>query len=320
MTHSHQFSLVLFFFLDMDNDTTTKADFATEFCHPSDENEHSKHEVFDEDIWGKDEDFYIVADPIENPNGNPEYQPSRQYDKDFPMISSTSQSMDIQPLITNPRPHSDPQHENLPPVSLHNNSASSSAIKDPEIEYIILDTNVLILDLNYVLFIIRDFKQFKIFLPWQVLQEIGDLEKRPLPQLAQKARIAHSSLGRGPNPKVKKQPESIWNLVALCMLIEKKPILKKFYWWTFEIIQKFDRKMKNFEIFFDEHMDTSVIVNNIKKNFKIFDFLAKFFPWSAHAQSPKKKFFAKKFIFVHIFILDVLIYCQNSHLRFRISL
>ena len=27
--------------------------------------------------------------------------------------------------------------------------------------------------------------------------------------------------------------------------------------------------MKNFEFFFDVHMDTSVVVNNIKKNFKI---------------------------------------------------
>ena len=72
--------------------------------------------------------------------------------------------------------------------------------------------------------------------------------------------------------------------------------------------------MKNFEIFFDERMDTSVIVNNIKKNFEIFDFLAKLFSWSAHAQPQKNYFFAKKFIFVHIFILDVLIYCQNVHL------
>ena len=72
--------------------------------------------------------------------------------------------------------------------------------------------------------------------------------------------------------------------------------------------------MKNFEIFFDEHMDTSVIDNNIKKNFKIFDFLAKFFPWSAHAQPQKNFFFVIKFIFVHIFILDVHIYCQNVRL------
>ena len=72
--------------------------------------------------------------------------------------------------------------------------------------------------------------------------------------------------------------------------------------------------MKNFEIYFDEHMDTSVIDNNIKKNFKIFDFLAKFFPWSAHAQPQKKFFFAIKFIFVHIFILDVHIYCQHVRL------
>ena len=34
--------------------------------------------------------------------------------------------------------------------------------------------------------------------------------------------------------------------------------------------------MKNFEIFFAVYMDTSVIVNNIKKNFKIFHFSAKF--------------------------------------------
>ena len=51
---------------------------------------------------------------------------------------------------------------------------------------------------------------------------------------------------------------------------------EKIHRWTFEIIQKFGRKMKNFEIFFDVYMDTSVIVNNIKKSFKIFHFLAKF--------------------------------------------
>ena len=84
--------------------------------------------------------------------------------------------------------------------------------------------------------------------------------------------------------------------------------------------KKFGQKMKNFEIFFDVYMDKSVIVNNFKKNFKIFNFLAKFFPWSAHAQPQKKIFLTKKFIFVHIFILDVHIYCQNAHLRFRNSL
>ena len=78
--------------------------------------------------------------------------------------------------------------------------------------------------------------------------------------------------------------------------------LKKIHRWTFEIIQKFGRKMKNFEIFFDVYMNKSVIVNNVKKNFKIFHFLAKFFPWSAHARSLRKIFCAKKFIFVHIFI------------------
>ena len=34
--------------------------------------------------------------------------------------------------------------------------------------------------------------------------------------------------------------------------------------------------MQNIKIFFDVHMDKSVIVNNIKKNFKIFNFSAKF--------------------------------------------
>ena len=78
--------------------------------------------------------------------------------------------------------------------------------------------------------------------------------------------------------------------------------------------------MKNFKIFFNEHMDTSLIVNNIKKNFKILDFLAKFFPWSAHAQPPKNSFFAKKFILVHIFILDIHVYHQNVLLAFRNAL
>ena len=53
---------------------------------------------------------------------------------------------------------------------------------------------------------------------------------------------------------------------------------KKIHRWTFEIIKKFGQNMKNFEIFLVVHMDmdTSGIVNNIKKNFKIFHFLAKF--------------------------------------------
>ena len=38
---------------------------------------------------------------------------------------------------------------------------------------------------------------------------------------------------------------------------------EKIHRWTFEIFQKFGQKMKNFEIFFDVYMDTSVIVNNI---------------------------------------------------------
>ena len=51
--------------------------------------------------------------------------------------------------------------------------------------------------------------------------------------------------------------------------------------------------MNNFEIFFDVHMDTSVIVNNIKKNFKIFHFLAKFLSWNADAHSDEINFYCK---------------------------
>ena len=62
---------------------------------------------------------------------------------------------------------------------------------------------------------------------------------------------------------------------------------QKIYRWTFEIIQKFGQKMKNFENFFGVHMDTSAIVNNVKKNFKIFNFLAKFFSWLVTAPLSK---------------------------------
>ena len=53
--------------------------------------------------------------------------------------------------------------------------------------------------------------------------------------------------------------------------------------------------MKNFEIFFHVRIDTSVIVNNIKKYSKNFPFLAKVLPWSADAHYDKKKFYCKIF-------------------------
>ena len=53
---------------------------------------------------------------------------------------------------------------------------------------------------------------------------------------------------------------------------------EKIHRWTLEIIQKFGQKMKNFEIFLNVYMDTSVTDNIFKKNFEIFYFLAKFFP------------------------------------------
>ena len=53
--------------------------------------------------------------------------------------------------------------------------------------------------------------------------------------------------------------------------------------------------MKNFKNFFHVRVDTSVIVNNIKKDFKNFYFLAKFLSWSADAHYDEKNFYCKIF-------------------------
>ena len=98
---------------------------------------------------------------------------------------------------------------------------------------------------------------------------------------------------------------------------------EKIHQWTFEIIQKFGRKMKNFEKFFDVYMDTSVIVNNIKKNFKIFHFLAKFFPWNAHAQPAKIFFFRQKVYFCPYFHFRcpyLLSKCASGILKFTVKM
>ena len=50
--------------------------------------------------------------------------------------------------------------------------------------------------------------------------------------------------------------------------------------------------MKNFEIFFDVHMDTSVIVHNIKTKFEIFHFSAKFLNF---LKGPPIEFFLNRF-------------------------
>ena len=52
---------------------------------------------------------------------------------------------------------------------------------------------------------------------------------------------------------------------------------------------------KNFIIFFYVHMDTCVIDNNIKKNFEIFYFLAKFLYSNANAGCDKNHFRCKIF-------------------------
>ena len=53
--------------------------------------------------------------------------------------------------------------------------------------------------------------------------------------------------------------------------------------------------MKNFKKFFHVRVDTSVIVNNIKKNFKSIYFLAKFLSWSADVHCDEKNFYCKIF-------------------------
>ena len=53
--------------------------------------------------------------------------------------------------------------------------------------------------------------------------------------------------------------------------------------------------MKNFEIFYDVHIDTNLIVNNIKKNFTFFHFMAKFFSWIANILGDEKNFCCKIF-------------------------
>ena len=60
---------------------------------------------------------------------------------------------------------------------------------------------------------------------------------------------------------------------------------EKIHRWTFEIIQKFGRKMNNFENFFDVYMDTSVIVNNIKKKFQNFSLFGQIFELSRRSIS-----------------------------------
>ena len=60
------------------------------------------------------------------------------------------------------------------------------------------------------------------------------------------------------------------------MCTSKHPGLKPLDQHPRELGQKFFQKIKKIEIFFDVDMDTSVIENNIKKNFEIFYFWAKF--------------------------------------------
>ena len=82
-------------------------------------------------------------------------------------------------------------------------------------------------------------------------------------------------------------------------MLAKSKIIKMeiFYRWTFEIIQKFGQKMKNFKSFFDVHMDTSVIDYDIKKNFNFFISWPNFFHGAQKHNMTKKIFGAKFFVY-----------------------
>ena len=72
----------------------------------------------------------------------------------------------------------------------------------------------------------------------------------------------------------------------------KMESFEKIHRWTFEIIQKFGQKMKNFEIFFDIIDNHACVHMHIKKNFKIFHFLAKFLNY---LKGPPIEFFLNRF-------------------------
>ena len=61
------------------------------------------------------------------------------------------------------------------------------------------------------------------------------------------------------------------------MCTSKNPGLKPLDQHPRELGQKFFQIINKFEIFFDLHMDTSVIENNIKKNFEISYLLGQIF-------------------------------------------
>ena len=67
---------------------------------------------------------------------------------------------------------------------------------------------------------------------------------------------------------------------------------EKIHRWTFEKIQKFGRKMKNFEIFFDIIDNHTCVHMLVKKNFKIFHFSAKFLNF---LEGPPVEFFLNRF-------------------------
>jgi len=165
----------------VDNIPPSKADIAKDFYNPNDETEHSKNEVTTNDFWAE-------GGPCPFLNAANSEQSSSQYDAKYPPLPPPSQRVPTNPSV--PQHHPKADHEKAaPPLSNNDNTTTSINIKNPEIVFIVIDTNVLILDLD---FLKSNFRRpnIKIYVPWQVLQEIGELEKRPSPQLAQKARNA----------------------------------------------------------------------------------------------------------------------------------
>ena len=110
-----------------------------------------------------------------------------------------------------------------------------------------------------------------------------------------KSFIQHSALGSGSNPKVKTHPEIIWNLVWLCMVVEKNLFRKNSMGGPSSKFKNLAKKWKILK-FFLMCIWTQVWLSIIsKKNFKFFHFTTKFFSWSANVQSDEKNFCCKIF-------------------------
>ena len=108
-------------------------------------------------------------------------------------------------------------------------------------------------------------------------------------------RNAHSSLGSGSNPKVKTHPETIWNLVWLCTVVEKNQFGKIFIGGP---SRKFKNLVKKWKIlkFFLMCIWTQVWLSIISKKISNFFFLWPNFFHGARTYKVMKKIFVAKFL------------------------